>query len=124
MNIEFLDGWVMPVILAACWCVGYVLKLHLPYDTKWIPTVLFVIGAVSGFFLLGGNYEAVVKGMISGLAAVGTHQLFYQHMKLHMDEDEVETMGAGDGLDFDDEEEVEENIFPEDEEEAEVEGDE
>lgn len=114
MNIEFLDGWVMPVILAACWCVGYVLKLHLPYDTKWIPTVLFAIGAISGFFLLGGNYEAVVKGMISGLAAVGTHQLFYQHMKLHMDEDELLTMGSGEEIDdyiefFDEEDEVAED---------------
>lgn len=108
MNIEFLDGWVMPVILAACWCIGYVLKLHLPYDRKWIPTILFVIGAVSGFCLLGGNYEAVVKGMISGLAAVGTHQLFYQHMKLHMDDEELESMGSG---------EIYEDYFVEDEDE-------
>ena len=56
----------------------------MPTDDKWIPTVLLVLGAVSGVILFGVNYEGVVKGMVSGLAAVGLHQVFKQHLKLEV----------------------------------------
>lgn len=82
MNIEFLDGLIMPIITAACLCIGYVMKKWLPTDDKWVPTVLCFVGAISGLILFGVDYEGVVKGMVSGLAAVGFHQLFKQHMKL------------------------------------------
>lgn len=82
MNIEFLDGLIMPIITAACLCIGYVMKKWMPTDDKWIPTVLCFVGAISGLILFGVDYEGVVKGMVSGLAAVGFHQLFKQHMKL------------------------------------------
>lgn len=82
MDITIVDGMIIPIITVACLCIGYILKNWMPTDNKWIPTVLFFIGAVSGFFLFGADYEGVVKGMVSGLAAVGLHQVFYQHMKL------------------------------------------
>lgn len=82
MNIDFIDGMIMPIITAACLCIGYVMKKWLPTDDKWIPTVLCIIGAVSGLILFGVDYEGVVKGMVSGLAAVGLHQAFHQHLKL------------------------------------------
>jgi len=82
MNIDFIDGMIMPIITAACLCIGYVMKKWLPTDDKWIPTVLMILGALSGLFLFGIDYEGIVKGMVSGLAAVGLHQVFKQHMKL------------------------------------------
>lgn len=82
MNIDFIDGMIMPIITAACLCIGFVMKKWMPTDNKWIPTVLCFIGAISGLILFGVDYEGVVKGMVSGLAAVGFHQLFKQHMKL------------------------------------------
>ena len=82
MNIDFIDGMIMPIITAACLCIGFVMKKWMPTDDKWIPTVLCFIGAISGLILFGVDYEGVVKGMVSGLAAVGFHQLFKQHMKL------------------------------------------
>ena len=82
MNIEFIDGMIMPIITAACLCIGYVMKKWLPTDDKWIPTVLLIIGAISGLILFGVDYEGIVKGMVSGLAAVGLHQVFKQHLKL------------------------------------------
>lgn len=95
MNIDLIDGMIMPIITAACLCIGYVMKKWLPTDDKWIPTVLCIIGALSGLILFGVDYEGVVKGMVSGLAAVGFHQLFKQHMKL-----DVQTMFNGDGDDM------------------------
>lgn len=82
MNIDFIDGMIMPIITAACLCIGFVMKKWMPTDDKWIPTVLLFIGALSGVILFGVDYEGIVKGMVSGLAAVGLHQVFKQHMKL------------------------------------------
>ena len=82
MNIDFIDELIMPVITAACLCIGYVMKKWLPTDDKWIPTVLLILGALSGLILFGANYEGIVKGMVSGLAAVGLHQVFKQHLKI------------------------------------------
>ena len=62
-------------------CVGFVLKKWMPADDKWIPTVLLILGAISGAILFGFDYEGIVKGMLSGLASVGLHQVFYQFVK-------------------------------------------
>ena len=83
MNIEFIDGLIIPIITACCLCIGYVMKKWLPTDDKWIPTVLLIIGGASGLVVFGCNYDGFVTGMVSGLAAVGLHQAFKQH--LHID---------------------------------------
>lgn len=95
MNIDFIDGMIMPIITAAALCIGFVMKKWMPTDDKWIPTVLLVLGAISGAILFGVDYEGIVKGMVSGLAAVGLHQVFKQHMKL-----ELQTSFNGDGDDM------------------------
>lgn len=80
MNINF-EEFLIPVITVGCLCVGYVLKKWLPTDDKWIPTILLILGAISGAILFGFDYTGVVKGMLSGLASVGLHQVFYQFVK-------------------------------------------
>ena len=95
MNIDFIDDMIMPIITAAALCIGFVMKKWMPTDDKWIPTVLLVLGAISGAILFGVDYEGIVKGMVSGLAAVGLHQVFKQHMKL-----ELQTSFNGDGDDM------------------------
>ena len=86
MNIDFIDGMIMLIITAACPCIGFVMKKWMPTDDKWIPTVLLVIGAISGLILFGVDYEGIVKGMVSGLAAVGLHQVFKQHLKIETEQ--------------------------------------
>lgn len=96
MNIDFIDELIMPIITAGCLCIGFVMKKWLPTDDKWIPTVLCILGAASGLILFGVDYEGVVKGMVSGLAAVGLHQCFKQHLKIevqdNLNEDTYEEM--------------------------------
>ena len=90
MSINF-DYYLIPIITVGCLCIGFVLKRWLPSDDKWIPTILLILGAVSGAILFGFDYEGIVKGMLSGLASVGLHQAFYQHIKnecLEMTEEE------------------------------------
>lgn len=95
MNINFIEELMIPVIIAGCLCIGAVMKYWMPTDNKWIPTVLLIIGAISGVLLFGPDYEGIVKGMVSGLAAVGLNQAFKQHLKLPMDLNELEAMGQG-----------------------------
>ena len=80
MNINFED-YLIPVIAVGCLCIGFVLKKWMPADDKWIPTILLILGALSGAILFGFSYEGIVKGMLSGLASVGFHQVFYQFIK-------------------------------------------
>ncbi len=80
MNIN-IEDYLIPIITIGCMCVGFVMKKWLPTDDKWIPTVLLVLGAISGAILFGLDYEGIVKGMLSGLASVGLHQVFYQFVK-------------------------------------------
>ena len=80
MNINF-ENYLIPIITVGCLCIGFVLKKWMPADDKWIPTVLLVLGAISGAILFGFDYEGIVKGMLSGLASVGLHQAFYQFIK-------------------------------------------
>lgn len=77
MNID-LENYLIPVIAVGCMCIGVVLKKWMPTDNKWIPTILCILGAISGAILFGLDYEGIVKGMLSGLASVGLHQVFYQ----------------------------------------------
>ena len=81
MNINFED-YLIPIIAIGCLCVGFILKKWMPTDDKWIPTILGILGALSGIILFGLNYEGIVKGMLSGLASVGLHQAFHQFIKV------------------------------------------
>lgn len=81
MNINF-ENYLIPIITIGCLCVGFVLKKWMPADDKWIPTVLCLLGAISGAILFGFDYEGIVKGMLSGLASVGLHQAFHQFIKV------------------------------------------
>lgn len=81
MNINF-ENYLIPIITVGCLCVGFVLKKWMPTDDKYIPTVLLVLGAISGAILFGFDYEGIVKGMLSGLASVGLHQAFHQFLKV------------------------------------------
>ena len=87
MNIDF-QTYLIPIITVGCMCVGFVMKKWIPTDDKWIPTVLLILGAISGAILFGFQYEGIVKGMLSGLASVGLHQVFHQFVKSEDYEDE------------------------------------
>ena len=81
MNINF-ENYLIPIITVGCLCIGFVLKKWMPADDKWIPTILLILGAISGAILFGFDYEGIVKGMLSGLASVGLHQAFHQFIKV------------------------------------------
>lgn len=81
MDMNF-ESYLIPIIAVGCLCIGFVLKKWMPADDKWIPTILLVLGALSGLILFGASYDGIVKGMLSGLASVGLHQAFHQFIKV------------------------------------------
>lgn len=94
MSIDYQD-FLMPSIVVASFCIGYIMKHWLPTDDRIIPTVLAIFGIASGFILFGFNYDGFVRGLVSGLAAVGGNQIYKQLNKCPMGDDEIYAMGAG-----------------------------
>lgn len=79
MNLEFITEMYVPIVMAACLVVGYVLKKWCPGDNKWIPTILVGLGAVLGCVASGGiALTYIVAGAVTGLASTGLHQVFKQ----------------------------------------------
>ena len=79
--MEFLSNYIVPVIVAACLLLGFIVKKWVKdVDNKWIPTIVAVAGALLAIWINWGNItlEAIVGGALSGLASTGLHQLFMQ----------------------------------------------
>lgn len=127
MDISMINDYFIPAVVVLALCVGYILRNWLPTDNKWIPTILFFVGIVSGIVVSGLNYTAIVSGAVSGLAAVGLNQAFKQALGLNVRPDIEMTEAEALGSELDDEEaEVEEPVEeeePEDNEDFELEED-
>ena len=80
-NINF-ETLFIPIVVIFCLCIGYILKTWMPTDNKWIPTILAIVGAICGVIANGFSFESIVYGMLSGLASVGLHQAFKQHLQI------------------------------------------
>ena len=79
--MEFLQDYMMPVVVGICLVVGWIVKHWIKdVDNKWIPTICTVLGAVLGIWV--NNWavtpEAILGGAVSGLASTGLHQLVTQ----------------------------------------------
>lgn len=84
MDINFVDTYFVPGIVALCLCIGYVLRNFIPTDNKWIPLILLIVGVISGVIVGGTTFDSVVGGAVSGLASVGLNQAFKQALGLNV----------------------------------------
>lgn len=78
MDIKFFTDMCIPIVLAACLIVGYVLKYWIKDLTnKWIPTILTILGAILACVAkMEISLSIIVAGAFTGLASTGMHQLF------------------------------------------------
>jgi hypothetical protein len=74
---ELIDPQLF-LVVAACWCLGYILK-KTPRVPDWtivyfvtLATVLFTIG------LMGLSIRSVIQGLLCGAFAVYGHQIVKQ----------------------------------------------
>lgn len=85
MLIEFLNNFMVLIVVGICLCVGYVLKNIITTDkiNKFIPLIMAVLGLGLNIWLNGGAFspEILLGGLVSGLASTGLHQAFKQFIK-------------------------------------------
>lgn len=77
MDMELLQEYLVPCIVALCFGVGYIVKKWIKdVDNKWIPTICAVLGIMLNIWLSKDFTPVIVLGgMASGLAATGLDQL-------------------------------------------------
>lgn len=78
--IDFLNDYVILLILGICLCVGYVIKTSIPkLDNKYIPLIMAVLGVALNVWLnMSFSPQILLGGLFSGLASTGLHQTFKQ----------------------------------------------
>lgn len=82
--MEFLDEYMLPVVLGICLCVGYVMKRWIQdIDNKYIPTVVAVLGIFLAVWIQDWSVtpQTVLSGLVSGLSSTGLHQLLKQYIE-------------------------------------------
>ena len=83
--MEFLNEYLVLIVLGICLCAGYVIKHIIPSDNinRFIPLIMAVLGVVINTWLNGFAFtpEILLGGMASGLASTGMHQLFKQFIE-------------------------------------------
>ena len=83
--MEFLNDYIVLVVLGICLCVGYILKNLVPTDkvNKFIPLIVGVLGVVLNIWANGWAItpEVLLGGLASGLASTGTYEAINQFVK-------------------------------------------
>lgn len=92
--MEFLENYMVLIIIGICLCVGYIIKNIFPGDkiNKFIPLIMGALGVVINLWLNKMNFtpEILLGGLVSGLSSTGMHQAFKQFLKLKNKENENE----------------------------------
>lgn len=78
MDLEFLSEYFIPIVLAACLIIGYVIKKSLDFiPNKYIPLILVVCGSLLACAAADTiAFDTIVYGAFTGLASTGLHQAF------------------------------------------------
>ena len=80
--MEFINDYIVLIVLGVCLCVGYVLKNLISTNkiNRFIPLIMVAIGVVMNLWLNEFRFtpEILLGGMVSGLASTGLHQAFKQ----------------------------------------------
>lgn len=86
--MEFLNEFMLPIVLGICLCVGYVVKKWIKdVDNKYIPTIVGLLGVILSSWISGWviTPEVILSGLISGLASTGMYELFRQYIEKKSD---------------------------------------
>lgn len=83
--MDFLNEFMILIVVGICLCVGYVIKHIVPTDTvnKFIPLLMATLGVLINVWLNGWRFtpEILLGGLVSGLASTGLHQAFKQFIE-------------------------------------------
>lgn len=76
--MEFLQEFVVLIVMAICLAVGYIIKHSLDFiPNKYIPLIMGALGVILNVWLNGGAFtpEILLGGLASGLASTGAFEL-------------------------------------------------
>lgn len=82
--MEFLNDYIVLVVVGICLCVGYVIKHIVPGEkiNRLIPLAMSLLGIALNIWLNKSiTPEILLGGLASGLASTGMHQLFKQFLE-------------------------------------------
>ena len=78
--MEFLNDYIVIVVLGICLCVGFIIQNLIPNDgvNKFIPLIMGILGAFINLWVnsFAINPEIILGGMVSGLASTGLYEMF------------------------------------------------
>lgn len=81
--MEFLNEFMLPVVLGICLCVGFVVKKWIKdVDNKYIPTICAVLGIVLAVWISDWAItpQVILSGLVSGLSATGSFEMVRQYL--------------------------------------------
>lgn len=80
--MDFLNDYLVLVVIGICLCVGYVLKNIVPTDkvNRFIPLIMLILGVFINAWMnaFAITPEILLAGMASGLASTGMYEMFRQ----------------------------------------------
>lgn len=82
--MEFLNDYLVLIVVGICLCVGYVIKNLIPTDAvnKFIPLIMAVLGVGLNVWInFAVTPEVILGGLLSGLASTGMYEMFAQFIK-------------------------------------------
>lgn len=88
MDINFLNDYLLTVIVGVCLCIGYILKNIIPTETinKYIPLIMGIIGLFMAIWINEWviTPQIILTGLFSGLASTGLYEVFRNLIKENM----------------------------------------
>lgn len=82
--MEFLNEYMIPVVLGICLVAGYIVKKWISdVNNKYIPTIVTILGAFLAVWFNKWSItpEIILSGLITGAASTGMHQIFTQFIE-------------------------------------------
>lgn len=78
--MEILQSYIVIVVAALCWCIGYILRHMVKTDkiNRFIPLIVGCLGVLFNVWASGWHLspEIILGGLASGLASTGANELF------------------------------------------------
>lgn len=83
--MEFLNDYIVVVVIGICLCVGYIIKNLVPTEkiNRFIPLIVGVLGVVINVWHNGFSLtpDILLGGFVSGIASTGLYEAFHQFLK-------------------------------------------
>ena len=80
MNIEFLQDYIVLIVVGICLCIGYILKNVVTTEkvNRFIPLIMGLLGIALNVWVNAFSFtpEVLLGGLFSGLASTGLYELF------------------------------------------------